>query len=202
MLTEHEDRNEIKRRAEADFLNLFRDHGGRHRGKALHCLFHDDQSPSASIHKGRFHCFVCDLNLDVIEFVMLAQRVNFKSALFYLGDRYGIRLNNRALTDREKQEYAKRRRNAEKEAAGFLAWRDDMLEALRQTRDIFLRSYHRTLRLILTHSLNHPMADFWADACETCEKKYQDIDCRVDIVEQTSFTDLLPFYRARNRRTP
>jgi hypothetical protein len=77
----HEDRDEIKRRAEADFPNLYLEHGGRRRGKSFHCLFHKDGTPSASIHKGRFHCFTCNISLDVIEFVQRAQRTDFKGAL-------------------------------------------------------------------------------------------------------------------------
>lgn len=47
-LHNHADRDAIKARAEADFLNPFEEHGGRRRGEALHCLFHEDRSPSAS----------------------------------------------------------------------------------------------------------------------------------------------------------
>jgi hypothetical protein len=52
----HADRDEIKARAEADFLNFYLEHGGRRRAKALHCIFHSDRNPSASIHKSRHRC--------------------------------------------------------------------------------------------------------------------------------------------------
>ena len=67
-------------------------------------------SPSASIHKGRFHCFTCNLSLDVFAFVSRAQRTDFKRALAYLAHRYGVPLNNRVLTDAEKREYAETER--------------------------------------------------------------------------------------------
>jgi len=59
MMHTHVDLDEIKARAEADFLNLYLGYGGRRRGKALHCLFHADRTPSARIRAGRFHCFGC-----------------------------------------------------------------------------------------------------------------------------------------------
>jgi hypothetical protein len=109
----HQDRDEVKARAEADFLHLYMDQGGRRRGKALHCIFHKDRTPSASIHKGRFHCFVCNLHLDVFEFITRAQRCDFKSALSYLADHYAVPLNNRVLTAAERRDYARQRAEAE-----------------------------------------------------------------------------------------
>ena len=94
-LHRHAERNAIKARAEPDLLNLFEEHGGRRRGKALYCLFHEDKNPSASIRKGRYHCFACNLSLDVFEFIEKVQSTDFRGAMSYLADRYGIPLNNR-----------------------------------------------------------------------------------------------------------
>jgi hypothetical protein len=102
----HADRDSIKAAAERHFLNLYIEHGGRCRGKALHCIFHRDRSPSASIHKGLFHCCVCDLSLDVFAFVGRAQKTDFKGAMTYLSHRYGIVLHNRVLSDAERRGYA------------------------------------------------------------------------------------------------
>src|SRR4030095_6500292 len=110
---DHNDRAEIKRRAEADFLNLYLDHGGRYRGKALHCLFHDDRKASGSYRKGRFHCFTCNVTLDVIEFVRRAQGIDFKGALSYLSDRYGVPLKNWRLPPADRAKYAKQQRDLE-----------------------------------------------------------------------------------------
>jgi CHC2 zinc finger len=106
----HEDRDAIKARAEADFLNLFEAHGGRSRGRALYCPFHEDKNPSASIHNGRFRCFGCNLSLDVFGFIEKAQSTDFRGAMSYLADRYGVPLNNRVLSDAGKREYAEAQR--------------------------------------------------------------------------------------------
>jgi hypothetical protein len=97
-LHRHADRNAIKARAEPDFLSLFDEHGGKRRGKGgkeLHCPFHEDKNPSASIHKGRFRCFTCNLSLDPFDFVAKVQSTDFRGAMEYLAARYGIPLNNR-----------------------------------------------------------------------------------------------------------
>lgn len=198
VLRTHEDRDEIKARAEADFLNIYQDHGGRCCGKALHCIFHKDRNPSASIYKRRFHCFSCNLSLDVFAFVARAQRTDFKGALKYLADRYAVSLNHRILTDAEKREYARRRAAAEKEAAELVAWRDNILAALRQARDWRLWAYHRAKSLILSHGLCHPMGRTWADAGECYLAEYQDLDCRIATIEKASFTELVPLFRVRN----
>src|SRR5262245_21372319 len=104
------ERDEVKARAEADFFNLYMEHGGRRHGRALCCIFHDDKRPSASIHKGRFHCFGCNISLDVLGFIAKAQRTDFRGALSYLADRYGVPLKTRTLTDAEKRGYAVDRR--------------------------------------------------------------------------------------------
>jgi hypothetical protein len=193
----HQDRDEVKARAEADFLGLYLDHGGRRRGKALLCPFHEDHWPSASIHRGRFHCFTCNLSLDVFAFVARAQRTDFKGALSYLADRYGVPLNTRVLTDAERREYGRRRAAAEREAAELVEWREDMLLALRRARNWRLESYHRAKQLIITHGLDHPMGGVWADAADICEREYLDLDRRIDLVEQAAVRDLLVFFRSR-----
>lgn len=115
----HADRDEIKARAEGDFLRLYLEHGGETRGKALRCIFHQDRTPSARIKAGRFRCFGCNVSLDVFDFVARVERTDFKGALSFLADRYGVRLNNRTLTDAEKHQYAAQRRI--REEAGYFA---------------------------------------------------------------------------------
>jgi CHC2 zinc finger len=116
----HADRDRVRAHAEADFLSLYEEHGGRRRGKQLYCLFHQDKSPSASIYRGRFRCFGCNTSLDVFDFVAKVQGTDFRGALSYLANRYGVPLNSRVLTDAEKRQYTKDRRIRE-EAPHFAA---------------------------------------------------------------------------------
>jgi hypothetical protein len=85
-------------------------------------------------------------------------------------------------------------------AAAVAAWRNDLLAALRYSRNWRLKAYHKAKQLIITHGLSHPMGDLWADMADTYEREYQDLDRRIEVVEQASFTELLPCFRRRQRR--
>lgn len=50
------------------------------RGKAL-CPFHDEKTPSFSVKGEMFKCFGCDAGGDVIDFVMMMERCDFKTAI-------------------------------------------------------------------------------------------------------------------------
>jgi hypothetical protein len=132
---DHADRDEILRRAEADFPALAIDHGARRRGKVYCCPFHMDKTPSASIHNGRFHCFVCQLSLGPIAFVERAQRTTFKDALAFLGDRYGVPLNNKRLNAAEKRNYARAAEHAEQLAQDVADWASGLLGELKQQHE-------------------------------------------------------------------
>jgi hypothetical protein len=119
----HEDRDEIKRRAEADFLNLYVEFGGRRRGKALHCIFHEDRTPSARFYKRRFWCFTCDDSMDVIKFVQRVLGTDFKRALSYLSDRYCVPLHSWRLPPDERARYAQQQRDLDRDLPAALCWK-------------------------------------------------------------------------------
>jgi hypothetical protein len=196
----HSDRDEVRRRAEQDFLNLYLEHGGVQRWKSPKCLFHEDKTPSASIFKGRFYCFSCGVNLDVFEFIERIRGVDFKGALAFLAARYSVPLTSANLTEAEKREYARRRARAEVEAAQLVCWKGDMLDALRGTSNGYFHAYHRCLRWILQHGFTHPQAAMIADACEVYEARYQDLDRRIERVKRATYSELLPFFRIRRAR--
>ena len=58
------------------------------------CPFHEERTPSFGIDPVRkvFHCFGCGEGGDVFRFVELTEGVDFKGALEYLADRYGVQL--------------------------------------------------------------------------------------------------------------
>lgn len=209
ILHSHRDRDEIKQLAEAEFVNLFEELGGRRRGKAksngncagLFCPFHQNShTPSASIFAGRLRCFACGISLDVIEFIERVQRTNFKSALRFLADRYKVPLETSSLSAREKREYVARRRAAEAEAWKFLAWRDRMIDALVQARNSYFHAYHRALRYILQFGIDTSVGQLAADAAELYEVRYQDMDGRIEVLLSASFQTLLPFFRGKAQR--
>ncbi len=198
-LYDHSDRDEVRRRAEEDFLNLYLEHGGTRRWKTLKCLFHEDSTPSASIYRGRFRCFGCGISLDVFEFVERVRGCDFKGALAFLAARYSVPLKSGSVTEAERREYARRLAAADQEAVELVGWKEVMIGALREARDTYFAAYHRALRFILTHGMDHPRAAFIADACDAYEAKYQDFDQRIERVDRTSYDELLLLFRTRER---
>jgi len=80
-------------------------------GHAL-CPFHDDQHPSGSIKNNRFHCFVCDLHLDVFDFTMRLFNISFFQAVLRLNGDFGLGLcgqkpDRRALDQWQREQAAK-----------------------------------------------------------------------------------------------
>jgi hypothetical protein len=193
---DHADRDKIKERAEADFLHLFRDHGGKCRGKDLHCPFHHDRTPSARLYRGRFHCFVCNLSLDPIGFIERVQRPDFKGALSYLSDRYSVPLNQHTLTAEDRRKYAAWRSRAEREAGELVIWRRTKLAALRKSRNWRLAAYHRAKWLIIQAGLDHPRGTLWADLAERYELEYEQLDKIIQGLEREPYSELLPIFRA------
>lgn len=62
------------------------------RGRGL-CPFHDDKRPSASVKNNRFHCYVCNLHLDIFDFVMQITGCDFKTAMETLNSVFGLGLD-------------------------------------------------------------------------------------------------------------
>lgn len=65
------------------------------------CPFHDDHKPSMGVvpSKGIFHCFVCGSGGDVFSFVQKFHKMDFREALEFLAEKFGI-----ALTPRKREQ--------------------------------------------------------------------------------------------------
>jgi DNA primase len=90
------------------------------------CPFHDERTPSFGIDPTRkvFYCFGCGEGGDAFKFVQLTEGLDFKGALEYLADRYGI-----ALEPVEEDPAAAQRRLG----------RERLLELLERTATFFVR---------------------------------------------------------------
>jgi DNA primase len=90
------------------------------------CPFHDERTPSFGINpvEKLFYCFGCGEGGDAFKFVQLTEGVDFKGALEYLADRYGIQLE---LVE-EDPAAAERRRERER-----------LLELLERTAAFYVR---------------------------------------------------------------
>ena len=59
-----------------------------------HCPFHDEKTPSFTVNKAsrHYHCFGCGAHGDAVAFLMEHERFEFKQALEFLSERFGIPL--------------------------------------------------------------------------------------------------------------
>lgn len=69
------------------------------------CPFHSEKTPSFYAgENGMFHCFGCGLGGDVIKFVMLMEKMDFKECIQLLSQRYGIPLKFASTGERKEKE--------------------------------------------------------------------------------------------------
>lgn len=69
------------------------------------CPFHSEKTPSFYAgDNGMFHCFGCGLGGDVIKFVMLMEKMDFKECIQLLSQRYGIPLKFASTGERKEKE--------------------------------------------------------------------------------------------------
>ena len=63
------------------------------------CPFHNEKSPSFSVHAGRqiYHCFGCGAGGNAFTFVMEYENFTFVEALKYLAERSGVKLPEAVL---------------------------------------------------------------------------------------------------------
>ena len=90
------------------------------------CPFHDERTPSFGIDPAQklFYCFGCGEGGDAFKFVQLTEGLDFKGALEYLADRYGVKLE----PVEEDPATAERRRERER-----------LLELLERTATFYVR---------------------------------------------------------------
>ncbi len=90
----------------SEFVSLKRV-GANYRGL---CPFHNDHTPSFYVSPSRrtCHCFVCGEGGDSVGFIMKHEQLTYPDALRWLANRYHIQIQERELSDKQKQENSER----------------------------------------------------------------------------------------------
>lgn len=90
----------------SDFVTLRR-RGANYIGL---CPFHNERTPSFNVNpvRGIFKCFGCGKSGDAARFLMEHEQMTFPEALRWLAKKYGIPIEERELTDEERQEQSQR----------------------------------------------------------------------------------------------
>lgn len=82
----------------------------RNRAGKVHCVFHEDRNPSMKVYDGSggYHCFVCNANGDVIDFVQQHFHLPFRDALGKINNDFGLGLPINSHLDYEKRRQMQR----------------------------------------------------------------------------------------------
>lgn len=90
----------------SDYVNLVR-RGSNYMGL---CPFHNEKTPSFSVSRSRniCHCFSCGKGGSPVNFIMEKEGVNYHDALLHLANKYGIKVEERQLSDEERQRQSQR----------------------------------------------------------------------------------------------
>lgn len=90
----------------SDYVNLMR-RGSNFMGL---CPFHNEKTPSFSVNRARniCHCFSCGKGGSPVNFIMEKEGINYHDALLHLANKYGIKVEERQMTDEERQRQSER----------------------------------------------------------------------------------------------
>ena len=90
----------------SDYVHLVR-RGANYMGL---CPFHNERTPSFSVNKARnfCYCFSCHKGGSPINFIMEKEGISYHDALLHLAKKYGIKVEEKELTDEERERQSKR----------------------------------------------------------------------------------------------
>lgn len=74
------------------------------------CPFHNEKTASFSVNRPRniCHCFSCGKGGSPVNFIMEKEGINYHDALLHLANKYGIKVEERELTDEERERQSER----------------------------------------------------------------------------------------------
>lgn len=98
------------------------------------CPWHDDEHPSAYIKNNRFHCPVCGISYDMIDFVGHLFDLDFRGAVGRLSDDYAMGLTSGSTDRRAVDEWLKKKHAADK---ALRAYRAEYMRKVKEYRYIW-----------------------------------------------------------------
>lgn len=89
-----------------DYVNLVR-RGSNYMGL---CPFHNERTPSFSVNRARnyCYCFSCHKGGSPVSFIMEKEGISYHDALLQLAKKYGIKVEEREMTDAEREAQSRR----------------------------------------------------------------------------------------------
>lgn len=144
--------------------------------------------------KNVYHDFVTGEGGGLISFVQLVRGCDKREALQWLADFAGVPLQE--MNEAERCEYNRRRVVAQREAQQLIAWRDGLVEAMRERRNLYFRAYHRARKYIQAPGLDSPAGELAADCYDIYERRYQVLDQEIDELLARPWSEFLRRFRA------
>lgn len=85
------------------------------------CPFHNEKTPSFTVSEEKqfFHCFGCGVGGDAVTFIMKKENLEFPEAIKFLGDKFGIVVEESMPVDQDKVKERDRLYEINREAARF-----------------------------------------------------------------------------------
>lgn len=99
------------------------------RGWAL-CPFHRDKHPSMSFKGGRFHCWVCDISGDAIDFTARLLGLDPLGAVERLNEDFSLALPIHRKPTQAERQAARRRMEVAEAHKAFESWRESFITQL------------------------------------------------------------------------
>lgn len=124
----------------SDYVNLTR-RGSNYMGL---CPFHNERTPSFSVSpsRGICHCFSCGKGGSPVNFIMEKEGINYHDALLHLAAKYGIKVEERELTDEERERQSLRESMLVANEWAMNRFRENM-NATQEGRDIGLQYFYQ-----------------------------------------------------------
>jgi hypothetical protein len=153
--------------------------------------------------KGTFYDHARGEGGGILDLVRLIRGGDRKDALEWLAALTGISLDH--WDDEKRRDWARRMDSAAKEAQELVAWKHDLLGALRAQGGQLLRTYHGARKFICSHDAadcevrGDVRFDMALNVGWTYWPRILQLDERIDRLEAMNYTQLLHYFRTRNR---
>jgi hypothetical protein len=135
--------------------------------------------------------------LDLVQHIIGCGR---GAALRWLADFFGLPLDDRPITATERRQYARRNAHAGREARALVAWKARLVDALRKERNRWWEVYHAARKYIRYHGLDSELGAGLADIYEAAEAHLELLNSRIDLMDEASYSQLLPIFRDQRGR--
>lgn len=168
----------------------------RGRAKAFYRSGNNTQAVSLSDEKGCWYDHRDNIGGGVLDLVQHVLGGDRRSALRWLADLNGMPLHDRPLTLAERRQYAR----ARQEAQELIAWKEQLVEALKKARRRWWGIYRGARQYLREHGLEAELGCVMATLYEVAEDTIEELEIDIDTLSAAGYPDLLLIFREQRAR--